>query len=39
MNLHNYNYRNDAEIYITSNLDAKYILKYEYPENIICTKF
>ena len=24
----NYNYRNDAEIYITANLDVKNIIKY-----------
>ncbi len=35
----NYNYRNDAEIYITKNLEAKYIMNYEHPKNIICTKF
>jgi len=32
-------YRNDAEIYINKNLEAKHIIKYEYPENLICTKF
>ncbi len=32
-------YKNDAEIYITSNLEAKNIIKYEHPKNIICTHF
>ncbi len=32
-------YKNDAEIYINSNLEARYIIKYEHPKNIISTKF
>lgn len=35
----NNNYRNDAEIYITANLEAKNIIKYEHPEDVICKKF
>ena len=27
----NYNYRNDAEIYITEHLEAEFIIDYEYP--------
>lgn len=34
----NYNYRNDAEIYITANLDVKNIIKYEHPEDVVCRK-
>lgn len=32
-------YKNDAEIYITANLEAKHIIKYEHPKNVICKKF
>jgi len=35
----NYEYRNDAEIYINSDLDSSYILNIEHPDDITCTKF
>ena len=31
-------YENDAEIYINTNLEAKYIIEIEYPENIIAPR-
>ena len=34
----NYNYRNDAEIYINTNLEAKYIMEVEHPKNIIAPR-